>query len=255
MTAPTAFSYVQARAQARLAGLPREPDWQRLDATRSLSAFLEEARATALKPWVAGLSGTSDAHDIDRGIRVVFRTEIEAAARWVPDAWRASVRWVQWLPILLVLGQVLRSGKAPDWMARDPFLAGLLGAQGELERSVLQAAGLGPFIAAAAEGSDLAAIWLDGWRSRCPATGRQFGHNLERLTLTLLDHRRQFLAAGPDRTWLLRRELDHRLRHLFHVFLLQPAGLFVYLALIALGLERLRAALVSRALFATEVPR
>jgi len=61
----------------------------------------------------------------------------------------------------------------------------------------------------------------------------------------LLEHQRQFLAAAPDRTWPLRRDLDHRLRHLFHVLLLQPAGLFAYLALVAVELERLRAALVS----------
>ena len=66
MTASLHFSYVQARAQARLASLPREPDWQRLEATRSLAAFLEEARATALKPWVAGLSGGSEAHAVTR---------------------------------------------------------------------------------------------------------------------------------------------------------------------------------------------
>jgi len=255
LSAPAAFGYVQARAQARVAGLPRENDWQRLEATRSLSAFLEESRTTALKPWVAGLSGASDAHDIDRSVRAIFRAEVEGAARWVPDAWRASVRWVQWLPQLSALGQGLRTGKAPDWMARDAFLAGLVGTQGELDRTALRAAGLGPLIDAAAEGRNLTETWLDGWRGRCPSIRRRFREGLDRLAATLLDHQRQFLAAAPDRTWPLRRDLDHRLRHLFHVFLLQPAGLFAYLALVAVELERLRAALVSRALFGTEVPR
>lgn len=255
MTTLPPFSYVQARAQARLAGLPREPDWQRLEATRSLSAFLEEARATALKPWVAGLSGASDAHDIERGIRAIYHSEIEAVARWVPEGWRGSVRWVQWLPQLLVIGRALARDEAPEWFARDPFLAGFLGSHGELDRAALQAAGLGPLVAAVADGGELTETWLDGWRSRCPATPRRFRQNLERLVTTLLDHHHRFLAAAPDRTWQLRRELDDRLRHLFHVFLLQPAGLFVYLALVALGLERLRAALVSRALFAAEAAR
>jgi hypothetical protein len=255
MSAPAAFGYVQARVQARLAGLPRESDWQRLEATRSLSAFLEESRITALKPWVAGLSGASDAHDIDRGVRAIYRAEIEAAARWVPEPWRASVRWVQWLPQLSALGQGLKAGRAPDWMARDPFLAGFLGVQGELDRTALRAAGLDPFVDAAAEGRNLTEVWLDGWRGRCPSIRRRFRESLDRLAATLLDHQRQFLAAAPDRTWPLRRDLDHRLRHLFHVFLLQPAGLFAYLALVAVELERLRAALVSRALFGAEAPR
>jgi hypothetical protein len=255
LSTPVAFGYVQARAQARMAGLPREIDWQRLEATRSLSTFLEEARTTALKPWVAGLSGASDAHDIDRGVRAIFRVEVDAAARWVPDPWRAAVRWVQWLPQLPALGEGLRTGRAPDWMARDGFLARLVGAQGELDRNALQAAGLGQIVAAAAEGLDLTEVWLDGWRRRCPSLRRRFREGLDRLAATLLDHQRQFLAVAPDRTWPLRRDLDHRLRHLFHVFLLQPAGLFAYLALVALELERLRAALVSRALFAAEASR
>lgn len=255
MSAPAAFGYVQARVQARLAGLPREGDWQRLEATRSFSAFLEESRTTALKPWVVGLSGTSDAHDIDRGVRAIFRAEVDAAARWVPDAWRAAVRWVQWLPQLPVLAQGLRTGRAPEWMARDPFLAGLVGAQGELDRAALQAAGLGLLVEAAAEGRDLAEVWIVEWRGRCPSVRRRFRESLDRLAATLVDHQRQFLAAAPDRTWPLRRDLDHRLRHLFHVFLLQPAGLFAYLALVAVELERLRAALVSRALFGAEASR
>jgi hypothetical protein len=255
MSAPAAFGYVQARVQARLAGLPREGDWQRLEATRSFSAFLEESRTTALKPWVVGLSGTSDAHDIDRGVRAIFRAEVDAAARWVPDAWRAAVRWVQWLPQLPVLAQGLRTGRALEWMARDPFLAGLVGAQGELDRAALQAAGLGLLVEAAAEGRDLAEVWIVEWRGRCPSVRRRFRESLDRLAATLVDHQRQFLAAAPDRTWPLRRDLDHRLRHLFHVFLLQPAGLFAYLALVAVELERLRAALVSRALFGAEASR
>lgn len=255
MTAVRGFGYVQARAQARLARLAREADWQRLEANRSLSAFLEDARATALKSWVAGLSGASDTHDIERGIRAVFRSEIEAAARWVPDAWRAPVRWVQWLPLLPVVGEALRGGMAPGWMARDPFLAGLVGPQGKLDAALLHALGLGPFADAVANGEDLAEAWLDGWRSRCPPSRRQVARNLDLLAATLLEHRHQFVAAAPERTWPMRLELDSRLRHLFHVLLLQPAGLFVYLALVALGLERLRAALVSRTLFAAEVPR
>jgi len=165
------------------------------------------------------------------------------------------VRWVQWLPQLPVLAQGLRTGRAPEWMARDPFLAGLVGAQGELDRAALQAAGLGLLVEAAAEGRDLAEVWIVEWRGRCPSVRRRFRESLDRLAATLLDHQRQFLAAAPDRTWPLRRDLDHRLRHLFHVFLLQPAGLFAYLALVAVELERLRAALVSRALFGAEASR
>jgi len=252
MTARIPFSYVQARAQARLAALPRNAEWERLEATRSLSAFLEEARATALKPWVAGLSGVSDAHDIDRAIRALFRAEVETVARWVPAAWDAAVRWVQWLPQLPLLDRALRGGDTPSWMASDGFLAGFLGSGGTIDPRALQQAGLGELMAAAAGGGDLPQRWVDGWRHRWPPTLRRARRGLEALVTLLADHRQRFLEADPGRTWPLRRELERRLRHHFHVWLLQPAGLFAYLALYALGLERLRAALVSRALFPPE---
>lgn len=255
MSSPATFGYVQARAQARVAGLARESDWQRLDATRSLSAFLEESRATAVKPWVVGLSGASDVHDIDRSIRAIFRAEVEAAAQWAPDAWRAAVRWVRWLVHLPYLGEALRTGRAPESMVYDAFLSPLVGAQGELDHTALRAAGLGAMIDAHAQGRDLAEIWLEGWRERCPPVARRLRDGLDRVVAALLCHQRLFLATAPDRTWALRQDLDHRLRHLFHVFLMQPAGLFVYLALVALGLERLRAALVGRALFGVEAAR
>lgn len=252
MTARIPFGYVQARAQARLAALPRDAEWERLEATRSLSAFLEESRATALKPWVVGLSGVSDAHDVDRAIRALFRAEVETAARWVPAAWGAAVRWVQWLPQLPVLDRALRGGEPPSWIMSDSFLAGFVSSGGTLEQRALQQAGLGELVAVAAGGGDLPQGWLDGWRRRWPSTVRRVRRGLEALVSLLADHQDQFLATDPARTWPLRRELERRLRHEFHVWLLQPAGLFTYLALYALGLERLRAALVSRALFPPE---
>jgi hypothetical protein len=84
---------------------------------------------------------------------------------------------------------------------------------------------------------------------------RRFQANLEGLVATLAAHQRLFLASDPNRTWPLRRELELRLRHLFHLYLVQPAGLFAYLALVAVGLERLRGALMSRALFGAEALR
>jgi hypothetical protein len=49
--------------------------------------------------------------------------------------------------------------------------------------------------------------------------------------------------------WSLRRELRERLRLEFHRLPLEPLTAFAFLALVALDLERLRAALMERALF------
>ena len=73
--------------------------------------------------------------------------------------------------------------------------------------------------------------------------------NLERLTYLLIDHRRRFPLLAPEQAWPARDALRMTLRHLFHRYLLQPANPFVFLCLVACDLERLRRALVSRALF------
>ena len=61
-------------------------------------------------------------------------------------------------------------------------------------------------------------------------------------------HASAFPRSG-EAAWPLRRDLRERLRLGFHRLPLQPAAAFYYLALLALDLERLRAALMERALF------
>ena len=64
-----------------------------------------------------------------------------------------------------------------------------------------------------------------------------------------MTHVQTFRQAAPASAWLLRRELRERLRLRFRQQTLQPLVPFIYLALVALDLERLRSALISRALF------
>ena len=58
--------------------------------------------------------------------------------------------------------------------------------------------------------------------------------------------------TAPNQVWTARQTLRSRLRLLFHQRLLQPVGPFVYLVLVGLDLERLRASLVDRALFVSD---
>ena len=95
----------------------------------------------------------------------------------------------------------------------------------------------------------LAAAWIAQWRYRWPHCGRETSRGLEALAALLAGHVENFRRISPEATWSLRKELRKRLRLRLHQCALQPQVPFIYLALAALDLERLRAALVSRALF------
>lgn len=252
MTPFCGFAYVQARAQARVGQLLGEQQWLHLAAARGLSAYLEEARTTALRPWVMGFSSASDSHDIERGIRAQFRATVVEAAGWVQRDWRPAVHWVAWLPELPLLQLLLGGQRIPWWVARDRHLSGYLDRSGQVSRAGIEQAGGSPLVAAWERGEPLDAAWLSHWRTRLPRCTRQTTRSLEQLTELLARHARDFRSLQPAQTRAARRELRERLQHLFHRCLLQPSGLFSYLGLVACDLERLRGALVPRALFSAE---
>ena len=246
MTTNSGFAYAQARLQARFAGLPAVDEWQRLAAARTLSAFLEEARSGTLRVWVKGFSGQSDVHDLEAGVRILFREAVEDVAGWVPNPWRDSVLWIRWLILLPVIDHLARKGRLPTWVNRDPFLSGLAGDDGALDPGRLRLAGAG----ALAQGfQDPAAAWKREWSRLQPPCKRVFRDHMRALAVLLENHVSAFREARPETTWVLRRELRKRLALLFHCRLLEPASSIIFLILTALDLERLRAELVGRALF------
>jgi len=248
MTTKSGFAYAQARVQARFARLPAEEEWQRLAAARTLASFLEEARAGPLREWVKGFSGQSDAHDVEAGMRTLFRETVEEVAGWVPRPWRDAVLWTRWLILLPLLDHVVRGGSLPGWTSRDPFLHGLRGEDGALDRERICRSGACALVEASA---DAATAWKEEWiRRRPPASGKHLSH-LDALAKTLDVHIAAFRSASPEAAWGLRAELRARLSLLFHRRMLQPAEPFIFLILTALDLERLRAALLGRALFAS----
>jgi hypothetical protein len=240
------FAYVQARTQARVAALPAEEEWQRLAGARSLAGFLEEARMGALRPWIRPFSGQSDVHDLEVGLRVLYRELVAELAAWMPGPWRPAMDWTRWLVLVPLLDHLARGNDPPAWSGRDHDIAPLLGEDGNVDGQRLGTAGAGGLLE---PGVEPAHAWLVEWRRRWPPCKGEFVRNLEGLQGLLSAHLAAFRASRPDATWGLRRALRERLRLLFHRRLLQPAGPFVYLALAALDLERLRAELMSRALF------
>lgn len=240
------FAYAQARLQARYAELPTEADWRRISSARTLSGWVEEARSGALKRWVKGFSAQSDSHDIERGVRAQFTETVEQVAGYLPKPWHDAVSWCAWLPLLGLFDHLRAGGALPDWVARDPRLALLLDEDGGLDPAALASQGVGSLL-----DDDASAAWLAQWRRSWPRCKPAYLDAVDALALRCQAHLRDFLETPPDKAWTLRQELRERLRFEFHLYLLQPASAFIFLAVVALDLERLRRALLDRALFPT----
>jgi hypothetical protein len=245
------FSYCQARLQARYANLPDAAEWQRLAGVRTLAAFIEEARLGPMRPWVKRLSATSDALVLERGLRALAAELADEAARWVPRPWRAAVAWTAWLPYLPVfehLADTTPPKRPPDWASADARLRALVTEEGEPDPDALERAGL-RMLLDAPRPDQIPARWANAWRDRWPPGRRGWTRDLEAFTAGLAAHLGAFRQAAPAEAWNLRAALRERLRLQFHQHLLAPVTVYIYLALILLDLERLRAELLRRALF------
>jgi hypothetical protein len=163
MRLPHRYAYLQARLQARYAVLPSEQEWERLMATHTLSAFLEEAQAGPLREWVKGFSAQSDVHDMEAAVRGLFRESVTEVSAWVSAAWREAVAWIGWLPLLPLLAQAGRGERLPRWTRRDTAARALLDSDGGLDAQRLRRAGAGPLIEREVP---LETAWADAWRGR-----------------------------------------------------------------------------------------
>ena len=244
----TRLAYAEARLAARYAALPAETEWQRLAAARTLASFLEEARGGPLEPWVKGFSALSDGHELERGLRALAWDLVDEAANWLTDDWRPAARWVAWIPFLPLLVFAREGKPLPDWAARGYRLRSLLDDDGALDPVVLAERGLGA-LAANGDPARIAFDWATEWRRLWPPVRGTPARHLETLVGEVAAHLALFGTLSPSEAWPARRTLRERLRLRFHQRVLEPASLFVYLALVLLDLERLRAELVTRALF------
>ncbi|RKT47656.1 hypothetical protein [Thiocapsa rosea] len=255
MNAGPRLAYAQARLQARLSRLPIAADWQRLSGARTLAAYLEEARVTGLIDWVRPFSGLSQAHEIDRGCRALALETAMTVADWSPARWRAAIEWVAWLPWLPQLEHLARGETLPDWSALDVRLRGLIGEDGALDPQAWETSGLAALSAetdARVASLALGARWQTAWRERWPSCRGRCRRDLDGFSRLIQAHLERFRDAPCASAWELREALRDDLRASLHQHPVQPVALFAYLAIVFLDLERLRAALLSRAVFDTE---
>lgn len=244
------LDFAQARLQARHGQRLDEAAWHRIEVMRDFAPMLELARNSALRSWLSGITADSPPQDIETRLRAQWRRRVAEVQGWMPPRWQAAVAWCAVLPELAALQHLARGGEAQPWMNEEPAWRELLQAAPAARPALLHK---GPWAALAhawAVPDTLGAAWLAEWRGRLPP-GSDDGGTMAALQRVLAEHGAGFAAAAPAQAWLLRAGLQARLTVLLRRATLQPAAVFVSLALAALELERLRAELLRRVYFAS----
>ena len=257
------MEYAQARMQARFGERPAELSWRRLEAVRELPAFLEAARGTGLRRWVAGLQDRPDSHGVEIALRERMRSTIREVAGWMPEPWRAAAMWTLHLVDLPALVHLARGDPPFPWMREDPVLQRYAAGDAEERHAALANEPELDFLAPAFRG-EVAQAWIPGrvpagsavrdawlrrWKSLWPGTGGEARASVERLVRCVERNLADLSVASAEHGAALRRIFGQQLRRLFRGSSLLPAAAFAYLAIAALDAERLRRELLLRSLF------
>ena len=242
------FRYMQARLQARHGERADELVWRRLQGVGDLANYLQAARQTTLHPWVTGMHGNHGAHEIELMLRRHYRDYVDAVAHWLPARWTGTVMLIKRIPDLPALQHLMTGEATAPWMLEDPALRPLASENPGMRLDAMQS----PDLAWLAEGWQqehaLFATWLTYWRSRWPRAPR-LTDGLDYLARVMQEHIRLQLEE-PVTSGNPRAALMQKLTAAFRRYSFQPAAACAHLGLIALDLEKLRADLVGRLLFA-----
>lgn len=247
------LEYAHARLHARHGQRADEVTWRRIEVVREFAPLLTLARGTALQPWLVGITALSTAHQIEAGLRGQWRGLVSELVGWMPRPWQPALAWCAVLPDLAALQHLARGGEPAAWMDDEPAMRELCSVPWQAREHLL---GAGPYAALAAAWLAPQAIgqaWQAEWQRRLPHALGDTGDTLGQVVRTLLAHRAAFADAPKEQGWLLRGALRARLSLLLRRAALEPAAAFIHLALCALDLERLRAELLRRVLFARRV--
>lgn len=244
------MEYAQARLQARFGERADESVWQKIEAAPESSVALEIARSSGLRRWVVEITPLTDNHAIEIALRARWRECVSEVGSWMPRRWQPALQWTRGLADLPALCYLARGGLPLPWMLRDPVLQAYARADAKIREARLRQ-DCRPLLASAGEATGLAELsagtlpphirdaWLDEWRRRWPRWGD---------TASLDDLARLFEAAMRQPAAMGRRDLARKLRSLFRRSVLVPVAAFIYVAFVALDIERLRAALLKHAL-------
>ena len=238
------LEYACARIGARMGERPDEAAWRAIAGIRGFAAFLDAARAAPFRRWTSGIAAEGDPHGVEAVLLGHWRTLVDEVRVWMPEQWHPAIAWVGTLGDLPVAQYLARGGVPLPWMRDDPTYR-------ELSRNG-GPPGSGPLARLAATWTNPEGFfraWIDEWSLRVP-------HPDAAEPTAIADYAR-LLAAGrgaprdsPVSDGVpARRALTSRLAALYRRAMLDPAAAFVFLALSALDIERLRGELVRRAIF------
>jgi hypothetical protein len=243
------IEYASARLAARFGARPDDRAWQRIEPVREFAALVEAARGTVLQPWLQGIAAHSSAHEIEAQLRARWQAQVVEVAGWMPERWQRAILWCAVLPYLPILLHLARREAPLPWMRGDARLADLCVGGYDTARAALAAGPWGPLASAWPTPDALPGAWRAEWQRRMPQHPAGDPRLLAALARTLTAHLAGSSGAPGREGRVSRRALQARLAVLFRRALLDPAAAFVFLALVALDLERLRGELLRRVAF------
>jgi len=244
-----AFIYTQTRLQARHGMRPDERIWQIVESKKDLANYLQSARQTQLRYWVAGLQSSDNHHTIETTLAKLYREYVLDVARWVPSAWRESVEWIAVLVYMPAIQHLLLGNTSRSWMADIPELKSMTMSNLNMRLDAFSQTPYAPLLDAWQENQSLASAWLTCWQSLWPDKKPQAQAPLQHLITLVQEHLEIFSRLSPATTWRQRQRLASKLTLMFRKYAYQPVAIFIHLLLEALDLERLRSAILQRSLF------
>lgn len=255
MSRTEAFDFIQARLQARHGRRPGDDRWRLLESSTDLAGYLQQARGTALSPWVQHLSPQADAHLIEHSMRRIWRDYSAEIAGWAPAQWAPAILWIGSLPDLPFISHLARGGAVRPWMLQDPVLAPLALEDFQRRLESLAESPLSGVAESVRRGGSPVESWLDAWEATWPSAAR--GAGFQNLRILFGRHIANILAepgaqpSGPK----LRAQLAERLTAIFRRESGRIGAVFAHLGLMLVDVERLRGGLVLRALFTDPLER
>lgn len=224
------MEYAQARLQARYGAHPVEAQWRQLGTYRDIAAYLAAARAMPFADWLAGIDDSAGPHEIERALRRLWRKSVAEVARWLPAEWGRAACRLETLIDLPAFAHRQRGEALPRGVEFDPRLGALADGKANLEH------------------------WLAHWIRFWPEDRDSDHAELKLLGERLRRHLADFAQTDTAVAWEARRALRSRVVLAFRRAALQPLAAFLFLLLLALDLERLRAELMLRALRRRRLP-
>jgi len=239
------LEYAFARISSRFGERPTEAAWRAIAIVRGLPAFLDAARSSPLRHWTVGLTPDAGTRAIEAALVGRWRVLVDEVRAWMPEHWQASVTWAGTLIDLPLAEYVARGGAPLSWMQDDPMYREIVRSPG-----ARPARGpLAPLAAAWTRPEGLFGAWRDEWSRRVPRNAWAERTAIVDCARLLLAHRAALADPSVRDAGLLRSALVTRLSVLYRRATLDPGVAFIFLALSALDMERLRGELLRRAIF------